>query len=77
LALPLLTTTARILPALFLSAARDRWTGAAATRLRVKTAAAEQGRSATIIPRSGPPFDLIPAETPANSNPLTPITPRA
>ncbi len=61
LALPLLTTTARTRPLPRRSIARDTRTGAAATRLRVNTAAALAGCWHAIIARSGAPLALIPA----------------
>jgi hypothetical protein len=71
-AFPLFTRIARSFPPRV--RARARSTGAAHTRLRVKTAAVCAPVSATASARSGFPFALIPAGIPAKRKPGTPGT---
>ncbi len=73
LAPPELSTTARIAPSA--SICRDHWTGAACTRLEVKTpAAAQRGPLLTTRARSRLPFCLIPAAMPAAVKPRAAVT---
>src|SRR4051812_23879837 len=69
-AFPEFTITACIRSSLFARAERPTWTGAAVTRLRVNSAAAEVLGSATINARSSLPLALMPAFTAENLNPL-------
>ena len=73
LAPPELRTTARSRPSA--TACRDHSTGAACTRLRVKTAAAaSDGPSLTTSATSRPPDSFRPAATPAARNPPAAVT---
>ncbi len=73
LAPPELSTTAVTSP--LLSTCSDQRTGAALTRLEVKTpAAAQRGPSLTTTARSGPPLSLIPTAMPAAENPCAAVT---
>src|SRR5690606_15362074 len=73
LAPPELRTTAVNFP--LLRTCSDQSTGAALTRLEVKTpAAARRGPLLTTRARSGFPFSLIPAAMPAAVNPLAAVT---
>src|SRR3954471_1360666 len=69
-AFPEFTIAACTRPLLFARAERPTPTGAAVTRLRVNSAAAEVLGSAIMSARSGFPLALIPAFTDANLNPL-------
>ncbi len=68
LALPLLTTTARIIPPLARRCSRLTTTGAAGKRFCVKMPAHATGASATSSATSGRPLALMPAATPAARN---------
>ena len=69
LAFPELTSTASMRPRAFFRLARPTSTGAATTRLRVKTAAAV-APSEHAKARSGRPLALMPAAIAANENPF-------
>ena len=74
LAFPAFTTTPRTGPCF--RSSRSNRTGAACTRLVVKTAAATAGRSVRIRPRSGTPGRvLMPHRTPAQRKPFAAMTP--
>src|SRR2546426_3930600 len=61
-ALPEFTTTPRIVPREARKCSRESTSGAACTRLVVKTAAAEAGEPLEIMPRSSFPFFLRPQD---------------
>src|SRR5262249_20287436 len=69
LAQPELATTARTAPGRAASTSRSSVTGAATTRLVVKTPAAEHGRSEAISVRSSRPLAFSPQVTPAERKP--------